>query len=539
MKKYLNYLFSILFILPCAFLITACNNQLEENLAVFYEGSVEGYNIDSIQFASSYSVEGSYIQIDNYPTSYYEETEKTGVEKEDINGDLYVVVSLKENASIGTLKMYVNEQEVQLTLESASEQSAYFYKFDSIPTNAKLTFSGKAEYIVSSFSIEFESLRDEYLTNQSYTDARLALRLGEEYLIGSQSAGVDYNSFTEGYENINKSWSLDKKLFIEISFVGNDRLLSRSQIITAQLASNEEYIGTKRMVNDGVVIFEIGGDVEGIKITFNPNYLTSNTTNINVDIGMDNFALPFEQVLYVVDGTEYESITYSQAKTATDVKIKFKNNEFLKTFLNSNKVGFYVNNTELSKDNVTLQGDYTIISVNKPWKYYEENGAYDDNLQLLNYLIQCIRLIKPGDNLEIYSVDEILAENTNLTKIDFSGVKDLFANIDQGGYSGADTNSLYVDVDVVGENYFAGHRYGQNFSVNCKVAYLNENYSTDYTKDIIVLINNEIEITLSYDSENKLNYTSENITIETLKDEIINISFNGIAVNSISFSTSN
>lgn len=545
MKKFLTYLTAVLIMLPCVFVFSACNDGNKENFAVFYEGDLQSYEIDTIQFCSSYAVEDSYINVNTYTTTYYEETGRTGVEKDDVDGDLYIHIVLKQYATIGILKMLIDGQEVQLDLVSAGENNSYFYKFASTPSNAKITFSGKAEYMSSTFSFEFAEASNACLSNQNYLDARFALKHGNTYLIGSAQEGVNFATFKTQYETVDKSWLLDEKLCLEVYFANKDRILSTYDILEVQTLTSESFVGATRYVKDGVVTFLLDENKEGLKITLNPNYLMANTTDLGADIGMDTFALPCEEVLYVVDGTEYDSVTYEQTKNATYVKIKLKLNEFLKTILESNKVAFNVNRKEFDKNNLVVQGDYAVMTVDKPWDYYSENDVtIGSGYELLDYLIEFYPLIKNEEMLELYTIDDILGENSNLTKIAFSGVNNLFAILYNTGYSGGLDdlkNSLYVDISANGENYLAGYRSSQDFSIKCKIAYLNENVMEDYSKDIVLLINNDIEITLSYDSNNKLNYKGENVTVTTSTsfDNIIDISFTGIDVSSISFQVAN
>ncbi len=321
MKKFLTLMLTVILALPCAILMTACggDNQTDELVyAVYHQENLETYGIKEIIFTPSIEYGESYAisSIDD----------KVGVAKEDVTaGNLYVRLHLADNSYLGTLKMYVNGKEVALEeVESISE--CYVYKFDSIPTNAKITFSGEVSYYESNVTINFGKLMDEYKTDENYLKAKLSLRIGDTYLIGSATEGVNYETFVTEYETIEKAWVLKDNLYISIYFDGKDRILNRSNIIQCDLACS-------RIFEDGVVTFEIKGNKDGGEISFNPNYLTDNTTKASVNVSFSNYNLTPDNISYIVDGSEYSIATYDQIKNATNIKIKFSLNEFLKTIL--------------------------------------------------------------------------------------------------------------------------------------------------------------------------------------------------------------
>ncbi|MGN1208146.1 MAG: hypothetical protein ACI4TI_01625 [Christensenellales bacterium] len=539
MKKFLVVLLSVLFILPCALILTACNNSDEDNLAVYYENNLEEYNIESISFCSSYQIDDSTISVSSYSTNTFTETNIVGVKKDELTENkLYIKIDLKPNTILDTLKMMVNDEEVNLNLVTSAmlDYDSYIYEFDNIPQKAKLTFSGKASYIVSSFKINFNDVSNSFVDHDSVLSARFALKTGNQYLIGSSDAGVNYQSFKTQYSNINKSWVLSDKLYIDVYFEGNEKILSTSKIVEAEILNDEEStISPNRLVSDGKVSFEFVQQKQGIDITLKPNFLAYNTIEVETTMGVEYCDLTPDEIKYVIGDLELETITYSQIKDAKNLKIKMLLDEFLKTLLNSDKTNLFVNSTV--SNNVKFENDYAIIDVESPWNYYNEGGVLNNQIEILTYYIEIVPKLKE-DIFELYSLSEIFLDNNNLSKIEFEGINDIYTNINNGGYAGGfDSlqNSLYVDIDYKGQNYFAGFRNGKNFSINCKIAYLNENLINDYSKKIKIEINSTTTIILSYNFENKLEFQNENITVSTIKDDIVSISFNDFDVTNISF----
>lgn len=531
MKKFLTLMLTVILALPCAILMTACggDNQTDELVyAVYHQENLETYGIKEIIFTPSIEYGESYAisSIDD----------KVGVAKEDVTaGNLYVRLHLADNSYLGTLKMYVNGKEVALEeVESISEPTTCCaYKFDSIPTNAKITFSGEVSYYKSNVAINFGKLMDEYKTDENYLKAKLSLRIGDTYLIGSATEGVNYETFVTEYETIEKAWVLKDNLYISIYFDGKDRILNRSNIIQCDLACS-------RIFEDGVVTFEIKGNKDGGEISFNPNYLTDNTTKASVNVSFSNYNLTPDNISYIVDGSEYSIATYDQIKNATNIKIKFSLNEFLKTILTSGKTGISCNYSSLEQA-VEIDGDYAFITVGTPWAYYYDGLILNNYIGLLSYNFDCYSLYDEVTQ-EWYSIDDIFGENANLKKIEFSGVNNLNTDINNVGYQGGvdfETDFLYLDIAPVGNNYFIEYANGTDFSIKCRMEYYRGSYGVcnDF-KNVKITINGTKEVVLTYDSEWKLATAVEGVTVTKLmssSNELVEISFSGMEIESISF----
>lgn len=531
MKKFLTLMLTVILALPCAILMTACggNNQTDELVyAVYHQENLETYGIKEIRFTPS--IEGG----NSYARAFIDD--KDGVAKEDVKDEnLYVRLYLADNSYLGTLKMFVNGKEVALEeVESMSESTTYYaYKCDSIPTNAKITFSGEVSYYVSNVSINFDKLMDEYKTDENYLKAKLSLRIGDTYLIGSATEGVNYETFASEYETIEKTWVLKDNLYISIYFDGKDRILNRSNIIQCDLACS-------RIFEDGVVTFEIKGNKDGGDISFKTNYLADNTTEISVGVSFENYDLTPENVSYIVDGSEYSVVTYSQIKNATNIKIKLSLNEFLKTILTSGKTGISCNYSS-SEQAVEIDGDYAFITVGTPWAYYSDGLIFNSYINLLSYNFDCYSLYDEVTQYW-YSIDDIFGENANLKKIEFNGVNNLNTDIYAMGYLGEidlEADFLYLDIAPVGNNYFIEYANGTDFSIKCRMEYYRSGFGVcnDY-KNVKVTINGTKEVVLTYDSEWKLATAVEGVTVTKLmssSNELVEISFSGMEIESISF----
>lgn len=539
-KKILSILTIFCLLFSCVILFSACGKNTERTeFAVYYIGELNDYNIEAVDFCSYFDESGTTNDLETYVYTSEIDSGKTGVEKQYATGEMYIAVTLKDKTNIATLKMQINGADVNLEEKTVDSITRYIYKFDSMPSNAKITFSGKAEYITSTFQIEFMDIADTYSSYEGYTSARFILRLGDEYLIGNTNNGVDYQTFKNSYNNINKSWLLSENLCLDVYFTNTNYFLSNSNFIFAEKIQDDDSfhypIDAIRKTNDGVVSMMFSGFKEGVKFTINPNCLAEISTNLDFTMGYQYLDVNINDVKYIINSTESNSLTYSQIKDVNEIKVKIELDEFSKTLINSDKTHLILNSLELTNE-IVVDGNYAIFSLKKPWEYYNE--LWNSNVDLLTYYLE-VAADYCENTQNFYSLDEIFADNANITKIDFSGVNTL--NESTSPYSGyaifdpESPSALYVGICNTGNNYFNCFRIGNSFSITCKIACFTNN-NKDYTKKIVLTINENTPIELNYVDE-ILSCASDNVVVTTNKtnNEIVTITFNNYDVNSIQF----
>lgn len=544
-RTILSILMVFCLMLPCAFLLSACGEKSDETkFAVYYVDNLSDYNIESVDFCESYTQTESNIELNS---SFYTTivNEKNGIEQQNVTGEIYVAITLKDKTELGTLKMLVNGNEVALEEVTADTMKRYFYKFDSVPSNAKITFSGKAEYIQSSFEIEFNDITQACANYEGYTSARFILRMGDNYLIGNASEGVNYEAFKTAYNNIDKTWVLSDRLYLDVYFANSNYFLNSCDFIFAERAPIDESspyypIVPDREIKDEVVSLIFDGVKDGVKFTIKPDYLAYISNDIDFTMGFRSeieIEIETNEVKYILDGgSEVDTLSYSQIKNASDIKVKIKLDNFSKTFISSDKTYLAVNQFNLT-DEVSVDGDYATFSLKSPWEYYEGYVYGNISLDLLTYYVY-VECEYSSEMETWYSLDEIFSDNSNLSKIEFGAVNTLNESTSPyGGYTNLNSN-LYVGIVAKGNNFFYGYRDGKNFSMICKMACFSDaNYDYDYSKKIVINLNGTKTIELNY-VDQKLSYNDENVTISTdsSNDKIVTISFTNYDLNSIQFS---
>ena len=87
--------------------------------------------------------------------------------------------------------------------------------------------------------------------------------------------------------------------------------------------------------------------IRTLLILFKRFFLKFKTININ-------------DVKYIINSTESNSLTYSQIKDANKIKVKNELDEFSKTLINSDRTHLILNRQELTNE-VVVDGNYAIF----------------------------------------------------------------------------------------------------------------------------------------------------------------------------------
>lgn len=401
-KKLLSFVFALLVMIPCAFLLTACGddgNYMKIKIVDSHDAGVVGIRLEDADELTSTSSHGYFTwdKDSNYCDSM--------VPKEK---NYIVFIDLKPGYAMGSLTMYVNGEERSLrrlssALQMIGNQNYIDFAYDdeanvmvdlwTVKADAvdeiTITFKGRTE--LEKYDVKVSEINNISRTKiQNYQNLRFAFSINGEEKLKENATFDDFSEYflDKGY------WINDlvygDQLIFKVWFEGGIVPFNNAELFSTYETNDSEswYTSCRKSYFDdatgkSVYIFDIYGG-EKISMFWTPDNQTEQTINYNqVSLrltleGINNSdftateSYTFEEIKNKFDNEQNVTFTIQNFKA---INAKILQSNFVALDVNYNKITNNEKAQIISYDNET---NVLTLTFKYTYQYYSGNLIFND-----------------------------------------------------------------------------------------------------------------------------------------------------------------